>query len=127
MTMQFKCQNNSTQAIHFRSIRPIDRTLSGTTTLDLSGPGSDGNEGVLCIARSPLSDCLVSHPGHSLAEVGSYPSAVMQLVYSSHLGKSKFDFLYSNLMILTWSFKNSKYTHLKMTINVKPSQIIIRN
>ena len=27
-------------------IQPIDRTLSGVTTLDLSGPGSDANKGV---------------------------------------------------------------------------------
>ena len=31
------------------SIRPIDRTLSGATTLGQSGPGSNGNEGALCI------------------------------------------------------------------------------
>ena len=44
----FKCQNCpvSTQ---FASIRPIDRTLSGATTPAQSGPGSDGNERVLCI------------------------------------------------------------------------------
>ena len=29
------------------SIRPIDRTLSDTITLSSSGPGSDGNEGIL--------------------------------------------------------------------------------
>ena len=57
----------------------IDRTLSGVTTPDQCGPGSDGNEGVLCIPQSSsiigasLSDCLVLHPGHSLWE--SYPSA----------------------------------------------------
>ena len=33
----------------FRSIRPIDRALSGGTTLGQSGPGSDVNEGVLHI------------------------------------------------------------------------------
>ena len=32
--------------------RPIDRTLSGATTPGQSGPGSDGNEGVLCIPKS---------------------------------------------------------------------------
>ena len=54
------------------SIWPIDRTLSGATTLGLSGPGSDGNEGVLCIPQSSRitgaspSDCLMSYPGHSL-------------------------------------------------------------
>ena len=40
-----------------------------------SGPGSDGNKGVLHIPQSPRitgtsrSDCLVSNPGHSLGGV----------------------------------------------------------
>ncbi len=52
-----------------------------------SGPGSNGNKGVLRIPQSSNtagtspSDCLVSHLGHSLA--GSYPSAEMQSVYST--------------------------------------------
>ena len=33
----------------FSSIWPIDMTLSGAPTLGQSGPGSDGNERVLCI------------------------------------------------------------------------------
>ena len=36
----------------FSSIWPIDRTLSDATTLGQSGPGSDSNEGVLCIPQS---------------------------------------------------------------------------
>ena len=46
-------------------------TLSGATTLGQSGPGSNGNEGVLRIpqisstAGTSPSDCLVSYPGHS--------------------------------------------------------------
>ena len=65
----------------FSSIWPIDRTLSGATTPGQSGPGSDGNEGVLHIPHSsrltgaPPSDCL----GHSLGE--SYSSAEKQSVY----------------------------------------------
>ena len=45
--------------------------LSGATTLGQSRPGSNGNEGVLCIPQSSSiagtspSDCLVSYPGHS--------------------------------------------------------------
>ena len=30
---------------------PVERILSGPTTLGQSGPGSDGNEGVLCIPQ----------------------------------------------------------------------------
>ena len=33
----------------FSSIWSVDRTLSGVVTPDQSGPGSDGNEGVLRI------------------------------------------------------------------------------
>ena len=74
------------------SIWPIDRILSGTTTLSQSEPGSDNNKGVLCIPQSSSitssitgalpSDCLVSYPGHLLV-VGSYLSAEMQSVYST--------------------------------------------
>ena len=53
-----------------------------------SGPGSDGNERVLCILQissisgnSPL-DCLVSYPGQSFSR-GSYPSTEVQSVYST--------------------------------------------
>ena len=67
----------------------MDRTLSGATTSEESGPGSNGNEGVLRIPQSSSitgtspSDCLVSYPGHLLGE--SYSSAEMQLVYSTAL------------------------------------------
>ena len=50
----------------------MDRALLGATTSGQSGPGSDGNEGVLCIPQSSStagtspSDCLVSYLGHSL-------------------------------------------------------------
>ena len=59
-TIQFSI---STQ---FSSIWPIDWTLSGATTTGQSGPGSDGNKGILRILQSSsiteasLSDCLVS-------------------------------------------------------------------
>ena len=59
-------------SMQFSSIWPIDRTLSGATIPSQSGPGSNGNEGVLCIPQSSNitgtspSDCLVSYPGHSL-------------------------------------------------------------
>ena len=63
---QFKCQT---------FIWPIDRTLSGTTTLGKSGPDCDGNKGVLCVPQNSSitgaspSDCLVSYPGNSLQGV----------------------------------------------------------
>ena len=101
-----KCQNSSISKIQFSvstvlfqavqfsicmqisSIWPIDGTLSGATTSGQSGPGSNGNEGVLCIPQSSSitgtspSDCLVSYPGHSLGGE-SYPSAEKQSVYST--------------------------------------------
>ena len=69
------------------SIWPIDMTLSGATTPGQSGPGSDGNEGVLRIPQNSsitgasLSDCLVSHPEHSWEK--SYSSIEMQVIYST--------------------------------------------
>ena len=73
--------------MQFSSLQPIDRTLSGATSPGQSGPGSDGNEGVLSILQSfnitetLSSDCFVSYPGQSL-EAGSYTFAKKQLVYS---------------------------------------------
>ena len=81
--------------MQFSFIWPIDRTLSGTIAPNLSGPGSDSNEGVLRIPKSfsitatSPSDCLGSYPGHSL-EVGVIPlnrNAVGAFYSSSWLGK----------------------------------------
>ena len=69
------------------SFLPIDRSLSGATTLGQSGPGSNGIDGVLHIPQSSSiteaspSDCSVSYPGHSLGK--SCFSAEMQSVYSA--------------------------------------------
>ena len=58
------------QTIHFSISMPL--VLSGATTPDQSGPGNDGNKGVLCnpqnssITGTSPSDCLVSYPGRSL-------------------------------------------------------------
>ena len=86
-TIQFKI---STQ---FNSIRPIDSTLSGTTT-----PGqNDGNGCVLhipqnsSITRTSPSDCLVSYAKHMPME--SYPSAEMQFFYSAALADCAIKFL----------------------------------
>ena len=67
---QFKCQ-----------IVLFDSYTSGATTPCQSGPGSDGNEELLCISQSPSitgassSDCFVSYLGYSFGE--SYSSAEM--------------------------------------------------
>ena len=59
-------------SILFRSIWHIHRILSGATTPGHSGPGGDGNEGVLFIPQSfrvtgvSTSDCLVSYLRYSL-------------------------------------------------------------
>ena len=88
--IQFSLSVQFNISMQFSSIWPIDRALSGATTQGQSGPGSDGNEGVLCIPQSSCingtssSGYLVSLTGHSLKQ--SYPSAEKQLVYStSHL------------------------------------------
>ena len=64
ISTQFKCQT-----VFFD---PWIGSPAGATTLGHSIPGSDGNEGVLCIPQSSSitgtspSDCLVSYPGHFL-------------------------------------------------------------
>ena len=73
----------------FSSIWPIDISLSGAITPGQSGPGSNGNEGVLCITQhssitgTSSLDFLVSYPGQSLA-AGSYSSAEKQSEYSTN-------------------------------------------
>ena len=60
----------------------MDKILLGATIPNQSGPGNDGNRGVLCIPQSscitgaPTSDCLMSYPEQLLVE--SYTSAEMQ-------------------------------------------------
>ena len=95
------------------SIWPIDRTLSGATTLGQSGPWSDGNEWVLCIPQNSSiteaspSDYLVSYPGYRLGEF--YPSAEMSSEYSSSpadWAKKNYSCLTGILVIMT-SLKSS--------------------
>ena len=76
-------------SIKFSSIWPIDRTLSSATTPGQGEPGSDGNEGALCISKSSnitgtsSPDCLVSYPGHSLGgEVVSLCRYAVGVFYS---------------------------------------------
>ena len=81
----------------YSSIWFIDRTLSGATTPTQSGPGSDGNEGVLRILQSSYiigaspSDCLVSYqgPGNNGNEGG------LCILQSTHNGDSRSDCLVS--------------------------------
>ena len=39
----------------------MDEILTGTTTLGLSGPGSNGNEGVLHIPQTSKTEVSLSH------------------------------------------------------------------
>ena len=75
----------SNSSIWFR-----DRTLPDPTTAGHSGPGNDGNEGVLPVLKSSSitgassSDCLMLLSGHSFFfGGGSYSYAEMQSVYSA--------------------------------------------
>ena len=79
ISTQFKCKNRKLSRPQLSSIWPIDRTLSIATTPIQSGPGSDGNEGVLHIPQSPSitgtspSNFLGSYTGHSLRWEGLTP------------------------------------------------------
>ena len=81
----------------------MDRALSGATIPGQSGPGSNGNEGVLSITQSPCttgtspSDILVSYPGHSLGE--SCLTAEVQSVYSGQYTE-----LLSKLFNFSWKW-----------------------
>ena len=85
--------------MHFSSIWPIDRTLSGATTPGQSGPGSYGNEGVVCIRpklQHPwnLTISLVLYPGHSLRGRGSSlcRGAVSEFYSTRRMGKLRLHF-----------------------------------
>ena len=66
-----------------RSIRLIDRTLSGAITPGLSGPGSYGNKEVLRVPQS--SSITGASPSDDLVFGESYPSVEKQSVYSTAL------------------------------------------
>ena len=53
---------------------PIERALSGSTIRSQSGPGNDGNEGVLCIPQN--SNITGTSPSYFLAE---YPFITIAL------------------------------------------------
>ena len=81
--------------------------LLGAITPGQSGPGIDGNEGVLHIPQSSRtagtspSDCLVSTPGHWLVG-GSYLSAEKQSVYSTAPADCAKDHVRSYLYRIEW-------------------------
>ena len=81
----------------FSAIRPIDKTLSGPSIPGQTGPGSDGNEVVLCITQSSSitgtspSGCLVSYPGQSLGGVLPCCRKAVNVFYSpNRLGNHLF-------------------------------------
>ena len=71
----------------------MDQTLSGATTPDQSGPGSDGNGGLLRIPQSSSitgtspSDCLVSYPGRSAEKQSVYSTAPVD--WANRIGGTK--------------------------------------
>ena len=106
----------------FSSIWPIDRTLSGATTLGQSGSGTDGIEEVPHIPQSSSitgtspSDCLVSYLGDSLG-MGSNPSAEVQSVYSTAPADWAKIVLFKNYSyLIEMCAKNSKETTRQIQI-----------
>ena len=101
---QFQCQKTVlfltiqfSISAQFNSIWPVDRALSsGSTTLGLSGPGSDGNKRVLripqnfSISGTSPSDCLMLYPRHLLWEVlPLFREAVSAFYIPSQLGNTQ--------------------------------------
>ena len=90
-------------------------TLSCATSPGNSGPGSDGNEGVLRIPQSSSitgtwpTDCLMSYPEYLLVET-SYPSAEKQLVYSTAK--------YTELNVKTVLFQTIQFS-ISIHLNIK--------
>ena len=117
-----KCKNSLFQTTHFSvstqfsSIWPIDKTLSGALTTGQSGPGSNDNEGILCIPLSSSitevlpSDYLVSYTGHSLIE--SYPSSeAMSVNFTTPADREKW---FQVLLLILWS--NQLWYYLTLTL-----------
>ena len=96
-------------------------TLSGATTPNQSGSGSDGKEGVLHISQSsnitgtlPL-DCLMSCPGHSLGGVLPLCRDVISVFYCpSRLGPIFVEFY--KIRFLTFSHRIKLVFVLRMKI-----------
>ena len=105
------------------SIWLIDGTLTGTTTLGQSGPGNNGNKGVLHILQSSRTEVsplggLVSYQGCSLD--GGYPAAEMQSVYSTAPAN-----LASYIWICSPSLKIfKKYNLISLTLTLESCKVI---
>ena len=100
-----------------------DRSLSRATTSGQSGPGSDGNKGVVCIQQSssitgvsPL-DCLVSYQDTRSAR---YSSTEMQLVYST----APADWVISSLWRHIFSKNHSQYCYSNKPVILWMSKVI---
>ena len=111
--------------ITFDSIWFIDGTLTDATIAGQSGPGSNGNEGVLRIpqsswTRASPSEGLVSYSGNWLKVRDLYSSVEMQLVYSTHkltrvTTKKKNDWKYRNLSL--FPFRDPLISRIKSQTN----------
>ena len=109
-------------------IWPTDRILSGATTPDLIGPGSNGNERVFripqssSVTRASPSDCLVSYSWNSLEwGWGSYPSVAIRSVYSAAPADRAEGLRYSK----TNQSTEISYKFKFFSKNTKMSQLII--
>ena len=111
---------------HIGSIWPINRALSGASTLGQSGPGSNGNEGVLCIPqsssiiRTSTSDCLVSYPGHSLGfftPLQRCSRCILQPQMTEHLFWEGGHTRYVSSLVRGHYLKNSKWFYIEGTSN----------
>ena len=114
------------------SIWPIGSTLSGATTPGQSGPGRDGNEGILCIPQSfsitgtSPSDSLVPYSGHFLGGGLTTCREAVSLFYSpSQQGKFKMEFKSQvpivtlvGLVLVLWHNNPCRLFNAKSSLNI---------
>ena len=96
----------------FSFIWPINRTLSVAAIPGQSGPGSDGNERVLCIPQSVTgtspSDCLVSYPGHCREAVDGVfyrPSRLGKNHKAMLKNKPHLVIFHGSILVSLWTFQ----------------------
>ena len=119
-------------SMHFISIKPIDKAISGATIPGQSRPGSNDNERVFRIPQIPSitgtspSNCLVPYPGHSSVVGGlTLCRGTVSVFYNpSRLGKVK--------LLLNQNFPSSKlvaYQRSKNPFcpNIFPFSVVLRN